>query len=95
MGRSVTGRASWSPPYIGPVESYRERLTVPASWWVVPLIFGGICGWIMLVATTPQLGIVAALGGTVAAGALIWSYGSVVLRWGCPSFPDGLAVTTN
>jgi hypothetical protein len=44
------------------------------------LIFGGICGWIMVVATTPRLGVVAAIGGTLAAGALIWSYGNLAIR---------------
>jgi len=62
------------------VESYRERLIPPVSWWVIALIFGGICGWIMVVAATPRLGAFAALGGTLAAGALIWSYGSLTVR---------------
>jgi len=62
------------------VESYRERLTVPASWWVVALIFGAICGWLMVVATTPELAVFAAIGGTLAAGALIWSYGNLTVR---------------
>jgi hypothetical protein len=44
------------------------------------LIFGGICGWIMVVATTPQLGVFAAIGGTLAAGVLIWSYGNLAIR---------------
>jgi hypothetical protein len=62
------------------VESYRERLTAPTSWWVVAVIFGGLCGWIMVVASTPSLGVVAAIIGTLAAGALIWSYGSLTVR---------------
>ena len=62
------------------MESYRERLTVPLSWWILAAVFGGICGWIMVVATTPSLGIVAAVLGTAAAGALIWSYGSLTVR---------------
>jgi hypothetical protein len=62
------------------VESYRERLTVPRSWWLLALIFGGICGWIMVVAASPLLGLLAAVAGTLAAGALIWSYGSLTVR---------------
>jgi hypothetical protein len=50
------------------------------SWWVVALVFGGLCGWIMMVAATPTLGIVAAIVGTFVAGALIWSYGSLTIR---------------
>jgi len=63
-----------------PVESYRERLTAPLSWWVTALIFGGICGWIMVVAASPSLGIAAAIGGTLIAGALIAAYGSLTVR---------------
>lgn len=62
------------------MESYRERLTVPRSWWLLALIFGGICGWIMVVAASPLLGLLAAVAGTLAAGALIWSYGSLTVR---------------
>jgi len=46
----------------------------------VALVFGGICGWIMVVASTPSLGIVAAIAGTLGAGALILSYGSLTIR---------------
>ncbi|HUP99169.1 MAG TPA: DUF3093 domain-containing protein [Aeromicrobium sp.] len=69
---------------------YRERLTAPAPWWIIAVIFGAICGWIMVVAATPALGVVAVLAGTAAAGALIWSYGSLTVRAG----PDGLHVGT-
>ena len=62
------------------MESYRERLTVPRSWWLQALIFGGICGWIVVVAASPSLGLVAAVAGTVVAGVLIWSYGSLTVR---------------
>lgn len=69
---------------------YRERLTAPAPWWIISLIFGAVCGWIMVVATTPALGVVAAIIGTLAVGALIWSYGSLTVRAGA----DGLHVGT-
>jgi hypothetical protein len=55
---------------------------------VIALIFGASCGWIMVVAATPSLGIVAAVVGTLAAGALIWAYGSLTVRAGA----DGLHV---
>lgn len=70
------------------MESYRERLTVPRSWWLLALIFGAICGWIMVVAASPLLGLLAAVAGTAAAGALIWAYGNVTLR----ADADGLRV---
>ena len=70
------------------MESYRERLTVPRSWWLLALIFGGVCGWIVVVAASPSLGVVAAVAGTVVAGALIWSYGSLTVR----ADADGLRV---
>ena len=59
---------------------YRERLTVPKSWWIVVLLFGCICGWIMVVATNATLGVVGAVAGTAAAGLLTWSYGSLTIR---------------
>ena len=70
------------------MESYRERLTAPRSWWVAAPLFGGICGWIMVVAATPELGLVAGIVGTLAVGALIWGYGSLTVRAGA----DGLHV---
>jgi len=70
------------------VDSYRERLTAPASWWLVALIFGGICGWIMVVAASPSLGVTAAVVGTLAAGTLIWAYGGLTVR----ADADGLHV---
>jgi hypothetical protein len=64
------------------VTEYRERLTAPAPWWTVALIFGAICGWIMAVATTLAFGVAAAIAGTLIAGTLIWSYGSLTIRAG-------------
>jgi hypothetical protein len=57
----------------------------------VALIFGGICGWIMVVASTPSLGVVAAIVGTLVAGALIWSYGSLTVRADAQGFNVGAA----
>ncbi len=71
------------------MDVYRERLTVPRSWWVVTLIFGGICGWIMVVAATPSLGLVAAVAGTLVARALTWAYGSLSVSAGPAGFDVG------
>ncbi len=72
----------------GLVNSYRERLTAPLSWWVLVVAFGLVWGWIMLVAANRPIAIGAAvLAGAVAAG-LVWSYGSVVVE----ASPQGLRV---
>ena len=67
---------------------YRERLTAPPTWWLVAVVFGGICGWIVRVAATPAFGLFAAALGTLFVAMLIWKYGSVTVRVG----PDGLHV---
>lgn len=72
----------------GLVSTYRERLTAPLSWWVMVVAFGLVWGWLMLVATNRPIAIGAALIAGVVAGALVWSYGSVVITAG----PDGLRV---
>lgn len=66
----------------GSVTTYRERLTAPPSWWAVVVVFGLVCGWIMLVVTTTAIAIGAAVLGAVAAGSLVWGYGSVVVEGG-------------
>lgn len=70
------------------MESSRERLTAPPSWWVAALLFGGICGWIMVVAANPTWGLVTAVVATAAAGALVRAYGGLTIRAGV----DGLHV---
>jgi len=70
------------------MESYRERLTAPLSWWVAALVFGGICGWIMVVAANPTWGFVTSVAATAAVGGLVWAYGAVTIRAGS----DGLHV---
>ena len=72
----------------GVVTQYRERLTAPLSWWVMVAAFGLVWGWIMLVATNRPIAIGAAVLAAVVAGALVWSYGSVVVESG----PKGLRV---
>ena len=70
------------------VSTYRERLVAPPSWWIVVVAFGLVWGWIMLVASNLPIAIGAAILATVVSGALVWSYGSVVVEAG----PDGLRV---
>jgi len=72
------------------MDTYRERLVAPLSWWVVALAFGLVWGWLMLVATKESIAIVTAVLATVVAGTLVWSYGSVVVEAG----PKGLRVGT-
>ncbi|MGH3458542.1 DUF3093 domain-containing protein [Aeromicrobium sp.] len=70
------------------MDTYRERLTAPASWWVVVIAFGLIWGWLMFVATNVPIAIGAAVLATVLAGSLVWSFGSIVVVAG----PEGLRV---
>jgi hypothetical protein len=70
------------------MDGYRERLTAPLSWWVAALLFGGICGWIMVVAADPTWGLVTAIIATTVAGTLVWIYGGLTLRVGT----DGIRV---
>jgi hypothetical protein len=70
------------------MDGYRERLTAPFSWWVAAALFGGICGWIMVVAANPTWGAVTAVAATAAAAGLVWTYGSLTMRAG----HDGLHV---
>lgn len=63
-------------------------MTAPVSWWLMALIFGGVCGWIMVVAASPSLGVTAAIAGTLAAGVMIWIYGSLTVQ----ADADGLTV---
>lgn len=67
---------------------YRERLTAPLSWWIGAVLFGVVCGWIVTVAATPTVGVVAGLVGTAIAAALVWAYGNLVVHAG----PDGFHV---
>jgi hypothetical protein len=68
------------------MDTYRERLVAPLSWWVVAVAFGLVCGWLMLVAANLSIAIVTAVLATALAGALVWGFGSVVVEAG----PQGL-----
>jgi hypothetical protein len=70
------------------MDTYRERLVAPLSWWVVAVAFGLVWGWLMLVASNLSIAIVTAVLASALAGALVWSYGSVLVEAG----PQGLQV---
>lgn len=53
--------------------------------------FGLVWGWLLLVATNRPIAIGAFVIATVAAGALVWSYGSVVVEAGADGFRVGSA----
>jgi len=72
----------------GSMATHRERLTAPASWWVVVVAFGLVWGWLMLVATNRSIAVGAAVLATALAAGLVWSYGSIVVEAG----PVGLRV---
>ncbi len=61
------------------VPRHHERLVAPAAWWVGAAVFALVCGWIVYVAATPALAVVAAVVGGVLAALAVWSYGSVLL----------------
>ncbi|MGV9251099.1 DUF3093 domain-containing protein [Streptomyces sp. NPDC003697] len=58
---------------------YEERLTAPASWWVISFLAGVACALIVLpFGTLPMLG--GLVGGTAVAAVAASSYGSVRIR---------------
>ncbi len=61
------------------MQPYDERLTVPASWWIMAVLSGIACGLVaMPFGTLPLLGAFAA--GTALSCALVSSYGSARIR---------------
>jgi hypothetical protein len=70
------------------MEGYRERLTAPPSWWIAAALFGGTCGWIMVVAANLTWGLAAAAVAFLAAAALVGTYGGLLVSAG----QDGLHV---
>ena len=75
----------------GDMDTYRERLVAPPSWWAVAVAFALICGWLMLVATGSFIAIGTTVVATVVAMGLVWSYGSVVVEAGPSGFRVGPA----
>ena len=70
------------------MDTYRERLIAPLSWWLVAVAFGLVCGWLMLVATNQAIAVGTAVVATAVAAGLVWGYGSVVVQ----ADPHGLRV---
>ena len=75
----------------GDMDTYRERLVAPLSWWATAVVFGVVCGWLMLVATNQAIAIGTAVIATTVAGGLVWGYGSVVIEAGPHGFRVGPA----
>lgn len=59
--------------------TFRERLTVPLSWWIGCGVVGAACGWILLVSTTRWAALGGLLVGTAVAAVLVARFGSVTI----------------
>lgn len=70
----------------GTVQTRRERLTAPLSWWLGALAFGAAWGWVALVLSGWGAGIAVGAAVALVTAALVWRYGDVVVEAG----PDGL-----
>lgn len=62
------------------VNSYRERLHVPWSWWLRGIVVVLIVWWIFLVSTNTVISLVAALVTAAFVVALLSAYGSVEIK---------------
>lgn len=62
------------------MDDYRERQTAPPTWWFGAVIFGLVCGWLMLVATTWAIAIVTTVVAALLGCLGVWRYGSILLR---------------
>lgn len=72
----------------GSVQTRRERLLAPPSWWIAVAAFAIAWGWVAFVVAGPSAAVAVAVAVAVVTGALLWSYGSTVLEAG----PEGLRV---
>jgi hypothetical protein len=74
------------------MHGYRERLTAPASWWALALLFALAVGWAFFVATPPWVaGVAAAVAGVVALGGVA-VYGSARVEVSSDGFRAGRAL---
>lgn len=72
----------------GSVQTRRERLLAPPSWWIAAAAFAVAWGWVALVVAGPRTAVAVAVAVAVVTGALLWSFGSTVIEAG----PGGLRV---
>lgn len=72
----------------GSVQTRRERLLAPPSWWIAAAAFAVAWGWVAFVVAGPTAAVAAGLAVAVVTGSLLWSYGSTLLEAG----PEGLRV---
>jgi hypothetical protein len=61
------------------VSNYRERLRIPALWWLFGAVFASSVGWIFLVVTTRTVAVVVALAVAVPLAWALHTYGSLTL----------------
>jgi hypothetical protein len=61
------------------VQTYRERLSAPLTWWITALAFAFIWGWVFRIATNWPIAIVVAVCVAFAAFAAVWRYGSMTI----------------
>lgn len=70
------------------VQTRRERLVAPPSWWIGVLVFAAAWGWVALVVSGVPAAVVTGLLVGGATGGLLWAYGATVVVAG----PEGLQV---
>ncbi|WP_166376025.1 DUF3093 domain-containing protein [Aeromicrobium phragmitis] len=65
---------------------HSERLTAPLPWWLIAVGTGAFTGWLVRVATTFEIGLVAAVAAAAIALAVVAAYGAVRVQ----ATPEGL-----
>lgn len=59
-----------------PTTVHRERLTAAPSWWLSAVAFAAIMGWLLWVAATPRIAMVAAALALAVSAGIVAAYGS-------------------
>lgn len=70
------------------MQTRRERLLAPPSWWCLGLAFALAWGWVALVVSTTAAAVVTAVVVALVVGAVLWVWGATAVEAG----PDGLRV---